>query len=333
VRILTVDGRDPDVFKRFFEVKDGVRREELEFPAGLDLEEARVLMTGNHSDLRADGLGLVDGDTWAGIAWLDWWLLDNTQTVDVEFAVVPSYRRRGVATRLLDAVIERARAEGRRILSGLNVAGDPVTAESPGTAFAAARGFVRKHAELHQVLELPVPDEQLAAFDQPIPGYEIVQWREHAPEDRLEQFAELLSGMAEDVPHGDRTVEATRWTPELIREAEARRIAQGRFTYTTAAVHSASGELAAYTQMGGAPATPDRRNQYDTYVRRSHRGNRLGIAVKAPNLRALQADLAQPAALHTWNAPENGPMIAVNDRLGFRPVAQRTIWERTLLGV
>jgi len=115
-----------------------------------------------------------------------------------------------------------------------------------------------------------------------------------------------------------------------IREAEARRIAQGRFTYTTAAVHSASGELAAYTQMGGTPETPGRLNQYDTFVRRSHRGHRLGIAVKAPNLRALQANLAQPAALHTWNAPENAPMIAVNDKLGFRPVAQRTQWELNL---
>jgi hypothetical protein len=116
----------------------------------------------------------------------------------------------------------------------------------------------------------------------------------------------------------------------MVRDAEARRVAQGRFTYTTAAVHTASGELAAYTQMGGTPETPDRLNQYDTYVRRSHRGNGLGIAVKAPNLRALQAGVARPAVLHTWNAPENAPMIAVNTKLGFRPVAQRTMWERPL---
>jgi predicted GNAT family acetyltransferase len=118
-----------------------------------------------------------------------------------------------------------------------------------------------------------------------------------------------------------------RWTPELVRDAEARRVAQGRFTYTTAAVHIASGELAAYTQMGGTPETPERLNQYDTYVRRAHRGNGLGIAVKVPNLRAIQGG---PAVLHTWNAPENGPMIAVNAKLGFRPVARRTIWERVV---
>ena len=305
-------------------MKFGVRREELEFPVGLGVEEARVLMAGTHADVRAEGIGVVEGDAWLGVAWLDWWLVGNTDTVDVELAVVPEFRRQGVGSRLLEVAVERVRAEGRRIVSGTNVAGDPVTGESAGTAFARARGFEKKHAELHQVVELPI---DVTALEQPVDGYELVQWREHVPDEWLEQFVELLSGMSEDVPTGDRTDEPVRWTPELVRDAEARRVAQGRFTYTTAAVHTASGELAAYTQMGGTPETPERLNQYDTYVRRTHRGNGLGIAVKAPNLRAIQAG---PAVLHTWNAPENGPMIAVNAKLGFRPVAQRTIWERVL---
>ncbi|HWD81401.1 MAG TPA: GNAT family N-acetyltransferase [Kribbella sp.] len=307
-------------------MKFGVRREELEFPAGLGVEEARVVMSGTHADVRAEGLGLVDGDEWLGIAWLDWWLVGNTDTVDVELAVVPEYRRRGVASRLLEAAIAKARAEGRKIVSGTNVAGDPVTGESAGTGFARAHGFEKKHAELHQVVELPI--EGLVA--QPVEGYELVQWREHTPDEWMDQFVGLLSGMSEDVPTGDRTDELVRWTPELVRDAEARRVAQGRFTYTTAAVHTASGELAAYTQMGGTPETPERLTQYDTYVRRTHRGHGLGIAVKAPNLHALQAGVRLPAVLHTWNAPENTPMVAVNNKLGFRPVAQRTAWERNL---
>lgn len=32
---------------------------------------------------------------------------------------------------------------------------------------------------------------------------------------------------------------------------------------------------------------------------------------------SLQARIGTPAVLHTWNAPENGPMIAVNEALGF----------------
>ncbi|MET7281697.1 GNAT family N-acetyltransferase [Kribbella sp. NPDC005582] len=321
MEIVAVDGQDAEVFGRFYEVKYGVRRE-LEFPVGMGADEARVLMTSQHAEARADGIGAVVDGVWVGVAWFDWWLVGSTETVDVEIAVIPQWRRRGVGSRLLEVAIERTHKAGRRVLSGSDLTGDPVTGESPGTAFARAGGFVRKHAELHQVLELPT-----VIAEKPVAGYEIVQWREHTPAEWIEQFADLQTGMSEDVPAGERTTATVHWTPELIRDAEARRLAQGRFTYVTAAIHSATGELAAYTQMGGTPETPGRLSQYDTYVRRSHRGHGLGLAVKAPNLRALQAGVARPAVLHTWNAPENAPMIAVNSKLGFRPVAQRTSWE------
>src|SRR4051794_18792978 len=146
-------------------------------------------MSGTHADVRAEGIGVVEGDTWLGVAWLDWWLVGNTDTVDVELAVVPEYRRQGVGTRLLEVAMEGARREGRRIVSGINVAGDPVTGESAGSAFARARGFEKKHAELHQVVELPI---DVTALERPVDGYELVQWREHAPDEWLEQFVELL---------------------------------------------------------------------------------------------------------------------------------------------
>lgn len=328
MELVTVDGRDTEVFERFFRLRDDVRRAEQEFPTGLGLEEARVLFAGEHSDMRVDGLGLVDGDTWLGIVWLDWWLQENTHLVEVELAVTPAYRRTGVATRLLEAVEDRARSEGRRLLTGF-VDGDAATGESSGTAFAAARGFVRSHVELHQVIELPLSDEQISRLERPIDGYSFVRWREHTPEEWLEQFADALSSAAADIPHGDSDIETYRWTPERIREVEARRLKQGRFCHTTVVV-DADGQLAAYTQMGGAANDPKRLYQWDTFVKREHRGRRLGMAVKIPNLRSLQAELDQPAVLHTWNAPENAPMIAVNDHLGFRPVAQRSTWQRDL---
>ncbi|GAA3561059.1 GNAT family N-acetyltransferase [Kribbella ginsengisoli] len=324
MELVEVDGQDAEVFERFYNLRDAVRRE-AEFPSGLGLEEARVLMADQHSDMRADGLALVDGDQWLGIAWLDWWLQENTHLVEVEIAVAAAYRRTGVGSRLLEAVIERATQDGRRLLSGM-ILGDAETGESAGTAFAAKHGFVRKLVELHQVLELPLSEERLADLDQPVDGYEIVQWREHTPDEWVEQFAEALSAMSVDVPTGELDQEPARWTPERLREAEARRLKQGRFCHTTVAVDK-DGQLAAYTQMGGGTGDPGRLYQWDTFVRPEHRGRRLGLAVKVPNFRSLQAGLDRPAVLHTWNAITNAPMIAVNVHLGFRPVAQRTDWE------
>ena len=328
MEIVVVDGRDREQFGRFFALRDEVRRAEQEFPVGLGLDEARVLMAEEHSDVRAEGLGVVDGETWLGMAWLDWWLQDNTHSVDVELVVAPQYRRTGVGTLLLEAVIARAREDGRRLLAGSMLA-DASTGESAGTAFAAARGFERKHVELHQVLELPLSDERISELERPVPGYELLQWREHTPDEWLEEFAGALSWATVDIPHGDRDLEPTQWTPDRVREAEDRRLKQGRFCHTTVAV-APDGRLAAYTQMGGGAANPERLFQWDTFVHPEHRGRRLGMAVKIPNLRSLQSELDHPAVLHTWNAPENAPMIAVNEHLGFRPVAHRSLWQREL---
>lgn len=332
MEIIEIDGVDAAEFARFHALRDDVRRHDQEFPAGLGMTEARVLFTRHDADLRVEGLVAVDGDTWLGMAWLDWWLQENTHLVEVEIAVHPDCRRRGAGSFLLEAAASRAKAAGRTMLS-TTILGDFETGESAGTAFAAERGFELKHTEYHQVFELPMADAQLDELEARIAGqhdeYKVLQWREHTPDEWVEQFADALSVMGEEVPVGELDHEPMRWTPERLRQAEERRLEQGRFCHTTAAI-APDGTLAAYTQMGGATGNPERLYQWDTLVRPGHRGRRLGMGVKIPNLRSLQAELDHPAVLHTWNAVSNGPMIAVNKHLGFRPVAQRTNWEKTV---
>jgi RimJ/RimL family protein N-acetyltransferase len=124
------------------------------------------------------------------------------------------------------------------------------------------------------------------------------------------------------------------WTPERLRSAEARRHKQGRFSSTTVAV-APDGGLAAYSQLGGADSQPGQLYQWDTMVQPEHRGHRLGMAVKLPNIHAVQARLGGASAVvHTYNAPGNAAMIAVNDRLGFRAVENLCEYQRgvTLAG-
>jgi GNAT superfamily N-acetyltransferase len=332
MELLAVDGHDADQFERFHGLREEIQRAEQEFPTALGLREARVMFTGTHSDVRVEGLAAVDGDTWLGIAWLDWWLQENTHAVGVELAVAPAYRRRGVGSRLLDAVVDRVRQQGRTQLLG-QITADAVTGKSTGTAFAERRGFVQRHVELHQVMELPLSEDRLAELEQRIAGkdeaYRLVQWRDRTPDEWVDEFADALSVMSEEVPTGDLQLEPSRWTAARVREVETRRLEQGRFWHTTVAVAS-DGKLAAYTQLGGAKDQQERLYQWDTLVRPAHRGHRLGMALKLANLRSVQAELEKPVVVHTWNAPENGPMIAVNNHLGFRPVDQSTEWQRDL---
>jgi GNAT superfamily N-acetyltransferase len=61
-------------------------------------------------------------------------------------------------------------------------------------------------------------------------------------------------------------------------------------------------------------------HQYGTFVHREHRGHKLGLATKALNLRAVQAARGDLTLVTTQNAETNDYMVAINKRMGFRPI-------------
>lgn len=334
MELIEVDGTDRGLFERYHRALEAVHQAGSEFPTVMSLDEAWVWFSGKHRNNRMWGLAAVEGDTWLGTAWLDEALLENTHILEVDIQVDPAHRRRGVGTRLLEAVEDVARESGRTMLQAEVVA--PYGGESmhsPGTAFADRHGFVLKHLELHQVIEFPVPGEDLdrivAGIAPKHADYRLVQWHDVCPDEWIDQLCELSDLMGTEAPQGELESEPVRWTPERVREREARFRDQNRFDSTTAAV-APDGTLAAYTEMNGAVARPGVLYQGPTLVRPGHRGRRLGMAVKIVNLRALQNRIEQRSVLHTWNAPQNAPMIAVNDALGFRPVENNCEYQRQL---
>ncbi|HYU58285.1 MAG TPA: GNAT family N-acetyltransferase, partial [Actinomycetota bacterium] len=92
MQIIRVDGVDAAQFARFHELIRTVRGRDSAYPTVMGLDEARVLFTGNHRDIRRSGLAAVDGDAWLGVAWLDEELLENTDILEVEVVVEHAYR-------------------------------------------------------------------------------------------------------------------------------------------------------------------------------------------------------------------------------------------------
>jgi RimJ/RimL family protein N-acetyltransferase len=151
-----------------------------------------------------------------------------------------------------------------------------------------------------------------------MPGYDVVSWTRHCPDDLVEQYAALLTQMRRDAPSGDVDAE-----PEVVDVARVRageeRNAAAYDQIVVAARRRRDGELGGYTLVY-LPHDSDIVMQDDTFVLSAHRGQALGLALKTAMVHTLADDRPERRTIHTWNDPGNAAMQAVNRRLGFRPV-------------
>jgi GNAT superfamily N-acetyltransferase len=228
-----------------------------------------------------------------------------------EFIVAPGARRQGIGRALVSAAADQARAVGCKHLVG-------------GYLDADVAGFVRAVGARNttdrvrrSVLRLPLTTPPVPA----VRGYRVVSWTGAAPEELLVSYAEARNAI-NDAPH-DESIDDERYTPEMIRAMESvveRRDTELRVTVAV----SGGGQVAGFTDLRaprepGASAFTD-----DTAVMAAHRRRGLAMWIKDACLRRLSAERPDVGAVVTDNDVTNGPMLAVNDRLGFVATAVRT---------
>ena len=122
-----------------------------------------------------------------------------------------------------------------------------------------------------------------------------------------------------EAPMGDLDLEPEVWDEARVRERESHFERAGRRERSTV-VLAPDATMVALTEMMTNDQQPEVAWQSGTLVLKEHRGHRLGLAIKVANLRAFQQAFPLVRAVHSWNAEANGPMVAINDAIGFRPV-------------
>jgi GNAT superfamily N-acetyltransferase len=239
---------------------------------------------------------------------------ENRDRAHLHLTVHPSSRRRGIGAALLRHATERVARDGRSVLGGGTFEG------SAGAAFAVRAGATPGLVEARRVLVLgKIPAGQVTFLReraaQAATGYSLVSWDGRIPDEYLARYAEVENAMA-DAPHDDGE-EPEAWDAARVRERLDIRERQGRRVYTLAALHAASGEMAAVTAVEADPDNPEWAHQQITAVTREHRGHRLGLLVKAAMLDWLA--VAEPALerIVTGNAAVNRHMISINEELGY----------------
>jgi GNAT superfamily N-acetyltransferase len=242
--------------------------------------------------------------------------LENRERAYLELTVHPQFRRRGLGTSLLRHAAQWAEAHGRTNLDAR------VPQGSAGDAFAQQIGAVPGLEEALRVLDLSkVEDDRFARLRaeaaKHAAGYSLVSWTGRTPEDKRAGVAGVLNAM-NDAPREEGLFEDDLWDADRVRERGDMmvRFANSR-GYSIAAVHDATGEMAALTQVFVEPDTPNWGHQGITGVTRQHRGHRLGMLTKAAMLEWLATAEPQLEHIVTDNAAVNSYMIAINEALGF----------------
>lgn len=338
MRIRTVDVHDEAGLRSFYEAtREYTLFERPDAPFWSEREAAVRLRLGDGRE-RTEPFVAVDGDQVVGAGHIVLPLLDNRDKAYAALGVLPSRRREGIGTALLEHAADRAREAGRSWL--IVEAHYPLGAgeDHPYRRFAAAAGLDLANTELHRVLELPVPEDLIQAWVDEAArsheGYDLETYVNDLPDHLLPSYVPLIRQLAADAPTGDIEFEEAGDTVETYQRGCEVLRAQGRTRYiTVATVAGAEGEEAVAHSVLTVPADgADLPNvyQWSTFVARGHRGHALGLAAKARNLRALQRSHPERTRVHTSNSEMNGPMVAINERLGFRPVEVNAELQRRL---
>lgn len=278
-------------------------------------------------------------------------LRDNTATAGIEVLVVPRWRRRGIGRALLGHAEAVAHARGRSSLGGfreipLDASGHGtgvlaaksgtghLPLDHPATAFAVSAGYRLEQVERSSRLALPVPGDRLARLEAEglahAECYTLTAWDDRCPEELVAAYARLKVRMSTDAPTAGMDWEREDWDAARVREDESALVRSGVQSSVAAAVHRHTGELVAYTVLTWRPEVPESLIQQDTLVAAEHRGHRLGMLVKAANLRRAQEKWPPARSVLTWNASENQHMLAINTALGFKPAGYEGEWQKRL---
>jgi GNAT superfamily N-acetyltransferase len=282
-------------------------------------EHSRVALPEVNAERDLTLLAAYDGDAMVGIAASELPLLDNTHACWMDVGVPAERRRRGIGTALVDEVERLARKAGRTHVLG--AAFTPPGGESDGTRFAASHGYLVAHREGAKVLDLhDHPDWSAldAEVAERIGDYRLVGWREHTPEEHLDDLGRAISTFFSMVPTGDLALEDGEWTPDRMRENEER--GEPRSMRFCAAALAPDGELVGYTDLHVSRSKTSRASVGITFVLPGHRGHSLGLATKLASHRALQDAVPECATVRTSNADVNTHMNVVNERMGYRLV-------------
>lgn len=331
--IRPLDIHNAGVFRRYHEIAWNAENDGRAWTSMWTHAEMHAAFHEQAADERLEGLcAYPDGQSrqLVGAAFLAFSLADNLDKAYLQVWVEPAMRRRGIGSALVGAAVEQVRAAGRTTITGESSYTFEERDDAPTLRWALRNGFRVANVEVARDLALPVSADLLEALLAESAAHHAgyaVETYDVLPEPYVPSYCTLVNQLVLDAPMGELGFEEEQLTPEVFAQKRTRDRSSGRRHCFAVAVREDT--VVGLTDLM-LPPESTRAHQWQTLVHRDHRGHRLGQALKAANLLALQRRHPEVTEVHTQNAEVNEQMVAINDRIGFVPVAVVPDFKRTL---
>lgn len=238
----------------------------------------------------------------------------NENIMRMMLYVLKDYRREGIGRKLLKLAANLAKEHGKAIMS-------------TGTTQEDGRKALKKLGA-KEALTMRETRTNLEEIDWAMVNTWKDEGPKRSPDSKLEFYTKIPDEILEDycrvytevfnqAPIDELQRGDIVFTPEKWRKDEEKAEKTG-ITWITAMVREKNGDIAGLTDVYYEPKHAPLMYQALTGVPEKYRGSGKGKWLKAAMLLKISEDFPDIKIIATQNATSNAPMLAINDRLGFK---------------
>ncbi|MBN2461466.1 MAG: GNAT family N-acetyltransferase [Candidatus Cloacimonetes bacterium] len=258
---------------------------------------------------------------------------ENRHIAYVNIQVGKNYRQKGIGKALLQHVVEKIQNDGIEII-------DFMTVNKPKAGSIFLHRMGAQIGQTNHINQLEIADLDYTLMDNWITrgrqanrDFQLEFWKNEYPEDRIAAYVKLYNEFWNSVPMDELEYRWENISEKWLRDSLRAILAKGWEYWLLVARNKVNSELAGFTTLIYTGYRRDLMNQDDTGVAERYRNRGLGRWLKAVMIKKLILEKPYIRIVRTENALSNGPMLRINQEMGFRNYLTEEIWQIRLQAI